>query len=290
MNNILNQSLDTVNSVQVKEQNLLNTFFQNALIVFGSVLLIIAFYNTLFDLRIISIENFQAFQHQQLASIQSETSNLLTRQEKANEIINPVSENALVSVLSTPTAIATQSTNEADGFLPVRIEQIQDEAENPETIMEVVLVVPRNMIIPAIDLDAPIIEAAHKDIAVENVNYIQWNAPDEYAVGWHSDSAGLGQIGNMVFNGHHNVYGEVFKDLDKLVVGDLISVYGDDFKSYSYIVTNVIIVPERDASVETRLENARWIMPSADERLTIVTCWPSYSNTHRLIIAASPVE
>lgn len=290
MNNILNHSLDTVSGVQVKKRNYLNTFFQNALIVFGSVLIIIAFYNTLFDLRIISKENFQAFYHQQLAVIQPETSNILPMQEKANEMINPVLEIVLVSVMDTPSTLATQSINEADGFLPVQIEQIRDEAENPEIITGEVLVVPRNIIIPAIDLDAPIIEAAHKDIVVDSVDYIQWNAPDEYAVGWHSDSAGLGQIGNMVLNGHHNIYGEVFKDLDQLIVGDLISVNGEDFKSYSYIVTNVIIVPERDASVETRLENARWIMPSADERLTIVTCWPSYSNTHRLIIVASPVE
>jgi len=241
-------------------------------------------------LRIISKENFQAFYHQQLAVIQPETSNILPMQEKANEMINPVLEIVLVSVMDTPSTLATQSINEADGFLPVQIEQIRDEAENPEIITGEVLVVPRNIIIPAIDLDAPIIEAAHKDIVVDSVDYIQWNAPDEYAVGWHSDSAGLGQIGNMVLNGHHNIYGEVFKDLDQLIVGDLISVNGEDFKSYSYIVTNVIIVPERDASVETRLENARWIMPSADERLTIVTCWPSYSNTHRLIIVASPVE
>ena len=38
------------------------------------------------------------------------------------------------------------------------------------------------------------------------------------------------------------------------------------------------------------MENAAWIMPSEDERLTLVTCWPYTSNTHRLIIVARPVE
>lgn len=50
-----------------------------------------------------------------------------------------------------------------------------------------------------------------------------------------------------------------------------------------------MILPERDADLQTRLENARWIQPSQDERLTLVTCWPANSNTHRLIIVARPV-
>ena len=57
--------------------------------------------------------------------------------------------------------------------------------------------------------------------------------------------------------------------------------------SYTFQVANVLILPERDADLATRLENARWIEPSQDIRLTLVTCWPEYSNTHRLIIVAS---
>jgi len=38
------------------------------------------------------------------------------------------------------------------------------------------------------------------------------------------------------------------------------------------------------------LQNARWIMASSDERLTLVTCWPAYSNTHRLILVAKPIQ
>jgi LPXTG-site transpeptidase (sortase) family protein len=29
-------------------------------------------------------------------------------------------------------------------------------------------------------------------------------------------------------------------------------------------------------------------MPSTDERLTLITCWPYETNTHRLIIVALP--
>lgn len=51
-----------------------------------------------------------------------------------------------------------------------------------------------------------------------------------------------------------------------------------------------MIFPERDVPFETRLENARWILPSEDERITLITCWPYFSNTHRLIIVARPVD
>jgi LPXTG-site transpeptidase (sortase) family protein len=50
-----------------------------------------------------------------------------------------------------------------------------------------------------------------------------------------------------------------------------------------------VIFPERFARLEQRVENARWILPSEDERLTLITCWPYESNTHRLVLVAKPV-
>ncbi len=41
--------------------------------------------------------------------------------------------------------------------------------------------------------------------------------------------------------------------------------------------------------LEIRKANAEWIAPTTNERLTLVTCWPKRSNTHRLIIVAEPV-
>ena len=40
--------------------------------------------------------------------------------------------------------------------------------------------------------------------------------PDFFAAGWHTDSTPPGFPGNTVLNGHHNIYGEVFRDLDKV--------------------------------------------------------------------------
>ncbi|HOG80388.1 MAG TPA: sortase, partial [Anaerolineaceae bacterium] len=51
-----------------------------------------------------------------------------------------------------------------------------------------------------------------------------------------------------------------------------------------------MILPERNQPVEQRIENARWIEPSVDTRLTLITCWPYESNTHRLVVVARPVS
>jgi len=99
----------------------------------------------------------------------------------------------------------------------------------------------------------------------------------------------LGDVGNTVLNGHHNAYGEVFKDLVELKEGDLIEVYSGDSK-YVYKVNTILLLPEKYQSMEERIENASWIMPTTDERVTLVTCWPPESNTHRLIVVAFPVK
>ncbi len=49
------------------------------------------------------------------------------------------------------------------------------------------------------------------------------------------------------------------------------------------------ILPDRGQPDEVRRENARWIQPTEDERITLTTCWPYTSNTHRLIIVAKPL-
>jgi sortase A len=81
----------------------------------------------------------------------------------------------------------------------------------------------------------------------------------------------------------------VFKDLHLLAPGDIIELYGGSYK-FSYMVVNVMILPEKGQDLSVRLENARWLMPSTDERVTLITCWPATSNTHRLIVVARPIN
>lgn len=150
-------------------------------------------------------------------------------------------------------------------------------------------VIPERLLIPKIDLEAPILPADPVEVEFEGDYYLQWVAPDQFAVGWHHDSAPLGEVGNTVLNGHHNVHGEVFRRLEELEPGDQIIILGSG-KTFHYVVSLKSILPERDQPINIRLDNASWIMPSEDERITLVTCWPYNSNTHRLVIVASPLQ
>jgi LPXTG-site transpeptidase (sortase) family protein len=55
------------------------------------------------------------------------------------------------------------------------------------------------------------------------------------------------------------------------------------------VVTEKHILKEKGEPPEVRRQNAKWIEPSDDERLTMITCWPYTNNTHRLIVVAKPV-
>lgn len=90
---------------------------------------------------------------------------------------------------------------------------------------------------------------------------------------------------NIVLSGHHNLGAEVFRNLVNLKKGDEIILQADGH-DYRYKVTDHFILPERGVSEEQRQQNARWIMSTTDERLTLVTCWPYNDNSHRLIVVA----
>ena len=147
---------------------------------------------------------------------------------------------------------------------------------------------PDRLVIPAINLDASIIPVSYREFTVDGKVYYQWLSPDQYVVGWQNSSALLGLPGNTVFNGHHNSFGRVFKDLVKLNVGDEISVFSGT-QEFRYQVVAKMLLPERQAPLSTRLQNARWIETSTDQRITLITCWPADSNTHRVVIVAFPI-
>lgn len=159
----------------------------------------------------------------------------------------------------------------------------------PSPTVDPMSLVPSRMVIPAIDLDAPIIQVGWETQEINGQVVSNWIVPDAFAAGWHNNSAFPGQVGNTVLNGHHNIYGEVFRDLEDLEAGDEIRIYAGE-TAYYYSVTARHILKEKGEPIEVRIENASWILPSQDERLTLVTCWPYTNNTHRLIIVATPTQ
>jgi sortase A len=149
-----------------------------------------------------------------------------------------------------------------------------------------VVYVPNHLTISSIGLASDIVPVGFTNFEMDGQTYGQWNV-DDNLIGWHNLSATLGQSNNIVLNGHSDIYGMVFRNLQFVQIGDVIIVYSNA-KTHHYIVTQKIIVQETDVSIEQRTENARLIAPTYDERLTIVTCWGDYAK-YRLIVIAHPL-
>ncbi len=158
----------------------------------------------------------------------------------------------------------------------------------PTPIAVPIGVPPVRIRIPRIGLDAPVVPVGQHPVTLEGQLYSQWDVPPGRAAGWHQTSAPLGIVGNTVLNGHHNVAGEVFRYLSALKPGDLITIEGVA-RRYHYMVVQTMTLAEEGQPPEVRAANARWILPTADERVTLITCWPYTSNTHRLVVIALPL-
>jgi sortase A len=145
---------------------------------------------------------------------------------------------------------------------------------------------PTRIVAPAIKLDAEVVPVGWKTVIQDGKAVSVWEVA-EYAAGWHKNSSLPGGGGNIVLSGHHNIKGEVFRYLVDLNPGDTLTLYADN-RPYTYTVEARFVVPDKGVSEEQRRENARWIGPFPDERLTLVTCWPYTNNTHRVIVIAKP--
>jgi len=145
---------------------------------------------------------------------------------------------------------------------------------------------PNRIVIPSIEVDAPVVEVGWVVVERDGQLTTEWEVAD-YAAGFHKGSAYPGNPGNTVLSGHNNIRGKVFRYLSDMSVDDEIILYVDD-RNYHYYVESVDILPERYASAAQRTENARLIGYFPDVRLTLVTCWPYTSNTHRVVVIAKP--
>ena len=145
---------------------------------------------------------------------------------------------------------------------------------------------PDRVVAPAIGLDAPVVPVGWKTVEENGQTFTEWEVAD-YAGGWHKTSAYPGNVGNIVIAGHHNIRGEVFRYVVNMEPGNVVDLYVGQ-TVYRYVVTEKYILREKGMPLEVREENARWIAPTDDERLTLVTCWPYTNNTHRVVVVAKP--
>jgi len=134
---------------------------------------------------------------------------------------------------------------------------------------------------PNIRLDTPVYEVYAKNN--------QWEVAD-YAAGHNYNTKNPGEGGNIVLSGHNNWHGEVFRYLEFFKPGDEIDVWTLAGKQYKYKVEKVEKLKEAGASLSQRLSNGQVMAPTSYEQLTLITCWPYTTYTHRLIVTAKPVQ
>jgi len=142
--------------------------------------------------------------------------------------------------------------------------------------------------IPGLGLSAPVVAVSQRQVELEGEWVTQLYVPNAFAVGWSEESAPVGVRGNTVLVGHNNLFGEVFKNLWELKVGDEIIIRGASGERI-YRVSQTVIFEEKNQSLDIRLANARWTDPVPNEQLTLITCWPYFTNTHRVVVVAVPV-
>ncbi|MCL6432526.1 MAG: sortase [Anaerolineae bacterium] len=180
---------------------------------------------------------------------------------------------------------STPGTADASSLLPAPDEAIPSGPTEAPT-EEVPSGPPTWIEAPAIGLYAPVVQVGYTVTSVDGEEMVEWEVPDE-AAGFHEGSAYPGRPGNTVISGHNNIGTQVFRNLDELQVGDEVILYVG-VQPFRYEVVHKEIVREYGATEEERRENGRWIGPTQDERLTLVTCWPYTGNSHRLIVVAMP--
>ncbi|MBP8947625.1 MAG: class D sortase [Candidatus Promineofilum sp.] len=121
----------------------------------------------------------------------------------------------------------------------------------------------RRLEIPALSGDYPIVQGD------------DWEQLKK-GIGQYAGSGQPGRTGNVVLSGHNDIYGEPFRYLDRLQVGDEI-VVSSERQTYTYVVSEVRVVEPTDV----------WVMaPTDDARLTLISCYPYRVNTKRIVVFA----
>ncbi|MCC7354576.1 MAG: sortase, partial [Anaerolineae bacterium] len=203
------------------------------------------------------------------------------------ELPNPGAEEI---VEPTPTPIITVAPTAAPVAPPTVPLPTPTRAPSPPPVSSSL---PVRLIMPWLNLDVPVVEMFWKVVDTPNGRRSEWIVPDN-AGGHHTNSANPGEAGNVVISGHNNIKGQVFKPIsvafdpkqpDKFL-GERVRLVAADGRTFNYTVKTVHFFLEKGATLAERQENGRVMSPTSEPMLTIITCWPPQSNTHRIVIQA----
>jgi sortase A len=117
--------------------------------------------------------------------------------------------------------------------------------------------------IPSLEVDAPVVQGDG------------WEQLKK-GVGQNIGSAHPGQNGNVVLSAHNDVYGELFRFLDKLQPGDQVVLYTQQ-RQYTYVVDRTAIVEPTAVEV---------MAPTESPTVTLISCYPYLINKQRIVVFA----
>lgn len=123
------------------------------------------------------------------------------------------------------------------------------------------------IIIPSIEVDAPIGEGT------------DWESL-KYKVGHQPNTANPGQRGNMVLAAHNDVYGEIFRYLPDVPVGEVITIYAGE-ETFRYQITERRIITPDQVEV---------MLPTTGPTTTLISCYPYLIDTHRIVLFGELIE
>lgn len=115
--------------------------------------------------------------------------------------------------------------------------------------------------IPALNVDAPIRHGT------------DWEQL-KLGVGHYVGTANPGERGNLVLAAHNDVYGELFRYLDRLKPGDEVIAYAGQ-QRYRYVITESRIVEPTQVDV---------MLPTHEPTLTLISCYPYLIDSKRIIV------
>ena len=169
----------------------------------------------------------------------------------------------------------------------------------------VVASAPVRLTIPDLKIDVPVVEMGWRVVQTADGPRSDWVIPKNEA-GHHINSALLGEEDNLVISGHNNIYGEVFKpisfawdnatripvdsvtDRSDLLNGRTIELFDAAGQEFKYTIAAFYRLKDTGVSADQRIANGRFMEPTDQGQVTLITCWPPTSNTHRLVVVAVP--
>lgn len=99
-------------------------------------------------------------------------------------------------------------------------------------------------------------------------------------VGQHIGSGLPGQDGNLVLSAHNDIFGELFRNLDRLKPGDEIRI-STASQEFLYRVTRTRVVEPTEVSV---------MDPTQHATITLISCYPYLVDNERIIVFGELVE